>query len=87
MDLADVQGDRLRDLREDDLLLALDQRIEQTGQITELRVDDRTRDAGPLGDGIDRERLSALLGEDLEGDVEELLASLGRRHARTTATA
>ena len=60
--------------------LALDQRFEQPAEVAEVAVDDRARDAGGAGDGLDRDRVEAIGDDDRLRRVQELLAPLGRRH-------
>src|SRR5207244_2615462 len=43
------------------ILLAVDERLDESGQVRELLVDDRPRDAGALGDRLDRDGMEAAL--------------------------
>ena len=45
-----------------------------------MPVDDRAGDPGAAGDGLDRDRVEALLADDLLGHVEQLLAAFLRAH-------
>ncbi len=84
-------ADDLEQRRQGRLLLTLDQREQQPMEVAERVVDDRPGDAGSPGDGLDRDRVEAGLGEDVERGVEQLLAaefrgeSRGARRARTSS--
>jgi hypothetical protein len=60
--------------------LAVDERDEEAAEIAELLVDDRAGHARLGGDAVDRGGVEALGVDDRVGDVEDLLATVGRPH-------
>ena len=75
-----VEEDR-RQLREGARALTLDQRLEQSGQVPEVPVDDRPADACLARHGLDRDGVESVPLDDRLRHVEELLAPLLRGHA------
>ena len=50
-------------------------------QIREAAIHDHTVDPGAAGDGLHRQRSEALLGDERQRDVDQLLAALRPRHS------
>lgn len=47
---------------------------EQVAELGPVAVDRGAGDAGPAGDGVDREAFATVLGEEVTGDGEHVLA-------------
>ncbi len=68
------------------LVLPAQKGDEQDLEVGEAPVDDDPVDPGVPRDGLHAERIEPLVGEQREGDVEQLLATLGARHPASAAT-
>ena len=79
--VAKLRGHERHELVERARRLAHHERVEQRGQVVEVAVDDRARDAGAPRHGLDRDRVEAGLGHDGLRRVEQLLAPRRGPHA------
>ena len=75
-------ADDLEQWRQGGLLLTLDQGEQQPLKVAERVVDDGAGHTRPPGDGLDRDRVEAGLGENVERGIEQLLTAEFRGESR-----
>ena len=79
--VAQVARQQVGELGRGALSLAVDERVQEPGEVAEVLVDDRARDPGGARDAVDRDLVEALSAGEALGLVEDLLAALCGAHA------